>query len=77
MFLIWTNFVSHIKKLISQYHVDIEVELQQRAVEFGKIFEFDLETRIALLERMPVLESAVAEEAKKGSGNSVNGSLSF
>ncbi|KAJ3033585.1 clathrin associated protein complex large subunit [Rhizophlyctis rosea] len=46
----------------------MEVELQQRAVEYDRIMGLDEETRAALLERVPVLESALKEEAKKGSG---------
>nr|KAJ3421163.1 clathrin associated protein complex large subunit [Polyrhizophydium stewartii] len=58
------------KALIARYRVNIEVEIQQRAVEFTQILELDRETRVALLEPMPVLESAVAEEALKGTGAS-------
>ncbi|KAJ3278912.1 clathrin associated protein complex large subunit [Borealophlyctis nickersoniae] len=60
--------IGQLKALIAKYQVNIDTELQQRAVEYGQILNLDRETRVALLERMPVLESAVKEEAKKGSG---------
>lgn len=82
---------SNAKSVITKYQTDMAVELQQRAVEFGQIFGFDAETRyryfivsidvqftsfrIALLERMPILESAAAEEARKGSGAVLGGGI--
>lgn len=47
---------------------DIDREIQKRAVEYGAIFTLDNESRVALLERMPVLESATKEEELKGTG---------
>ncbi|KAI8898318.1 adaptin N terminal region-domain-containing protein [Globomyces pollinis-pini] len=57
-----------IKSVIKSLKVNIDVEIQQRAVEYDQIFNLDADTRFALLEHMPVLESAVTEEALKGTG---------
>ncbi|KAJ3208582.1 clathrin associated protein complex large subunit [Dinochytrium kinnereticum] len=63
--------VSQIKQIVAKYRTHQLVEIQSRAVEFGALSELDRDTRFALLERMPVLESAVAEEAIKGSGQAL------
>ncbi|KAK5670787.1 hypothetical protein BDV3_005021 [Batrachochytrium dendrobatidis] len=60
--------VENIKNLIDKYRTNIDVEIQQRSVEYSQILALDKDTRLALLEHMPVLESAVAEEALKGTG---------
>ncbi|KAJ3114180.1 clathrin associated protein complex large subunit [Phlyctochytrium bullatum] len=60
--------LSQITQVIGRYRTHTLVEIQSRAVEFGAISQLDRDTRFALLERMPVLESAVAEENLKGSG---------
>ncbi|TPX35074.1 hypothetical protein SmJEL517_g02482 [Synchytrium microbalum] len=57
-----------IKLLIEKYRTNFDFEIQQRAVEYTNLFALDHDTRIALLERMPVLESATREEAAKGTG---------
>ncbi|KAJ3150988.1 clathrin associated protein complex large subunit [Geranomyces michiganensis] len=60
--------LSQIKSLLVKYKVNVQLELQQRSVEFEQLLNLDRESRTALLERMPVLESAAKEEAKKGMG---------
>jgi len=45
------------------------VEIQQRAVEYSQLHGLDQDAKIALLERMPVLESAIKEEDNKGRGS--------
>ena len=49
--------VKQIKSIISKYKTSSQVEIQQRAVELHVLDD----TRIALLERVPVLESAIKE----------------
>jgi AP-1 complex subunit gamma-1 len=62
------NSCSNIKGAVSQYRSHIDVEIQQRAVEYSQLFVLDRDTRFALLEHMPVLESALQEENLKGTG---------
>ncbi|KAI8928395.1 Clathrin/coatomer adaptor, adaptin-like protein [Entophlyctis helioformis] len=69
-----SHVIECLKTIIAKYRTSIDVEIQQRAVEFTQILALDRETRIALLEPMPVLESAVAEEALKGTGAAPAGS---
>ncbi|KAJ1564034.1 clathrin associated protein complex large subunit, partial [Cladochytrium tenue] len=57
-----------IRSILSKFRTHQDVEIQSRAVEFMAIARLDAETRAALLERMPVLDSAVREEALKGTG---------
>ncbi|KAJ3333282.1 clathrin associated protein complex large subunit [Blyttiomyces sp. JEL0837] len=59
-----------LRTIIAKYRSHGEVEIQARAVEYMAIAGLDRETRVALLEKMPVLESAVKEEALKGTGSS-------
>ncbi|KAJ3127538.1 clathrin associated protein complex large subunit [Nowakowskiella sp. JEL0407] len=59
------DVVQKMKTIIQKYQTNIDVELQQRAIEFTQLFTLDYDTRVALLERMPVLDSAVKEEALK------------
>ncbi|KAH0619748.1 hypothetical protein JD844_000694 [Phrynosoma platyrhinos] len=47
---------SRIKKVVSIYGSSIDVELQQRAVEYNALFKKYDHMRSALLERMPVME---------------------
>uniref|UniRef100_A0A8C3LYY5 AP-1 complex subunit gamma n=1 Tax=Chrysolophus pictus TaxID=9089 RepID=A0A8C3LYY5_CHRPC len=47
---------SRIKKVVSIYGSSIDVELQQRAVEYNALFKKYDHMRPALLERMPVME---------------------
>ncbi|XP_077166619.1 AP-1 complex subunit gamma-1 isoform X2 [Paroedura picta] len=48
--------VNRIKKVVSIYGSSIDVELQQRAVEYNALFKKYDHMRSALLERMPVME---------------------
>ncbi|XP_036390911.1 AP-1 complex subunit gamma-1 isoform X1 [Megalops cyprinoides] len=50
--------VNRIKKVVSIYGSSIDVELQQRAVEYNALFKKYDHMRSALLERMPVMEKA-------------------
>lgn len=61
--------VEQIKSIISKYKTSSQVEIQQRAVEYNQLHGLDRDTRIALLERVPVLESAIKEEDNKGRGS--------
>ncbi|ORY42809.1 Adaptor protein complex AP-1 gamma subunit [Rhizoclosmatium globosum] len=57
-----------IRAMLAKYQTHMDVEIQARAVEFTAITKLDSETRAALLESMPVLESALKEEERKGTG---------
>ncbi|XP_023646476.1 AP-1 complex subunit gamma-1 isoform X2 [Paramormyrops kingsleyae] len=48
--------VNRIKKVVSVYGSSIDVELQQRAVEYNALFKKYDHMRSALLERMPIME---------------------
>uniref|UniRef100_A0A8D3CHG4 Adaptor related protein complex 1 subunit gamma 1 n=1 Tax=Scophthalmus maximus TaxID=52904 RepID=A0A8D3CHG4_SCOMX len=48
--------VNRIKKVVSVYGSSIDVELQQRAVEYNALFKKYDHMRPALLERMPIME---------------------
>uniref|UniRef100_A0A673MHJ6 AP-1 complex subunit gamma n=1 Tax=Sinocyclocheilus rhinocerous TaxID=307959 RepID=A0A673MHJ6_9TELE len=48
--------MSRIKKVVSIYGSSIDVELQQRAVEYNALFKKYDHMRPALLERMPIME---------------------
>uniref|UniRef100_A0A672V4S8 AP-1 complex subunit gamma n=1 Tax=Strigops habroptila TaxID=2489341 RepID=A0A672V4S8_STRHB len=52
----FTCTVNRIKKVVSIYGSSIDVELQQRAVEYNALFKKYDHMRPALLERMPTLE---------------------
>uniref|UniRef100_A0A8C9S3T7 AP-1 complex subunit gamma n=1 Tax=Scleropages formosus TaxID=113540 RepID=A0A8C9S3T7_SCLFO len=52
--------VNRIKKVVSIYGSSIDVELQQRAVEYNALFKKYDHMRCALLERMPIMEKAAA-----------------
>ncbi|XP_043562758.1 AP-1 complex subunit gamma-1 isoform X1 [Chiloscyllium plagiosum] len=52
----FTINVNRIKKIISVYGSSIDVELQQRAVEYNALFKKFDHMRSALLERMPIME---------------------
>ena len=47
------NTIQRIKNILHRYRTSIEVELQQRAVEYTNLFSYD-EIRRAALERMPI-----------------------
>ncbi|XP_035251981.1 AP-1 complex subunit gamma-1 isoform X1 [Anguilla anguilla] len=52
--------VNRIKKVVSVYGSSIDVELQQRAVEYNALFKKYDHMRSALLERMPIMEKTTA-----------------
>uniref|UniRef100_H3AKS0 AP-1 complex subunit gamma n=1 Tax=Latimeria chalumnae TaxID=7897 RepID=H3AKS0_LATCH len=52
--------IFRIKKVVSVYGSSIDVELQQRAVEYNALFKKYDHMRSALLERMPVMEKTAA-----------------
>ncbi|XP_061204572.1 AP-1 complex subunit gamma-1-like isoform X3 [Neopsephotus bourkii] len=52
----FTCNVNRVKKIVSIYSSSIDVELQQRAVEYNALFKKYDHMRPALLERMPVME---------------------
>ncbi|XP_053555433.1 AP-1 complex subunit gamma-1 [Bombina bombina] len=53
------NTINRIKKVVSIYGSSIDVELQQRAVEYNALFKKYDHMRSALLERMPIMEKAM------------------
>lgn len=59
------NVVAKLRKLIEKYRLSMNIELQQRSVEYGQLFALDKATRDGVLERMPALESAVKDEQAK------------
>ena len=67
--------INRVRNILSQCTGNLNVELQQRAVEYGNLFEFD-EIRKGVVERMPAPEireeNRVLGEAapKKGKGSS-------
>lgn len=60
--------ISQLRSLVVKYRTDMSTELQQRAVEYTQLWTLDRIERLALLERVPVLESAEREEKLKGTG---------
>ncbi|XP_035021124.1 AP-1 complex subunit gamma-1 isoform X4 [Hippoglossus stenolepis] len=54
------NGVNRIKKVVSIYGSSIDVELQQRAVEYNALFKKYDHMRPALLERMPIMEKSAS-----------------
>ncbi|XP_064414427.1 AP-1 complex subunit gamma-1 isoform X1 [Latimeria chalumnae] len=56
----FNSTVNRIKKVVSVYGSSIDVELQQRAVEYNALFKKYDHMRSALLERMPVMEKTAA-----------------
>uniref|UniRef100_A0A6Q2YB38 AP-1 complex subunit gamma n=1 Tax=Esox lucius TaxID=8010 RepID=A0A6Q2YB38_ESOLU len=52
--------VNRIKKVVSVYGSSIDVELQQRAVEYNALFKKYDHMRPALLERMPIMEKTAS-----------------
>ncbi|ORY50440.1 Adaptor protein complex AP-1 gamma subunit [Rhizoclosmatium globosum] len=63
--------LEQINQLIAKHQVNMDVEIQARAVEFNAISGLELEVKSGLLERMPVLEVAVKEEEVKGTGETL------
>jgi AP-1 complex subunit gamma-1 len=60
-----------LKELVMKYRTSMDMELQQRAVEYTTLWALSKDERLALLERVPMLESAVREEELKGRGGAV------
>lgn len=58
-----------LRTLVVKYRTHMDMELQQRAVEYTQFWTLSREQRLALLERIPVLESAEREESTKGLGS--------
>lgn len=59
-----------VKRVLAGFTTSIEVEIQQRAVEFTNLFQYDA-IRPAVLERMPVMqikETIIAGERLNSSG---------
>ncbi|XP_039619241.1 AP-1 complex subunit gamma-1 isoform X2 [Polypterus senegalus] len=54
----FSSSVNRIKKIVSIYGSSIDVELQQRAVEYNALFKKYDHMRSALLERMPIMEKS-------------------
>ncbi|KAF9025605.1 clathrin associated protein complex large subunit [Haplosporangium bisporale] len=60
-----------VKQLLAGFSTSIEVEIQQRAVEYTNLFQYD-EIRPAVLERMPVMqmkETVIAGERLNSAGS--------
>jgi len=58
------NVIRRIRAIIEQYNTSIEVEIQQRAVEYENLFQFEA-IRPSILDRMPIPE--VKEENNRPS----------
>ncbi|CAG8554471.1 10937_t:CDS:10, partial [Paraglomus brasilianum] len=56
------NVIRRIRAIIEQYNASIEVEIQQRAVEYENLFQFEA-IRQSVLDRMPIPE--VKEETNR------------
>uniref|UniRef100_A0A6Q2YK88 AP-1 complex subunit gamma n=1 Tax=Esox lucius TaxID=8010 RepID=A0A6Q2YK88_ESOLU len=54
------EILNRIKKVVSVYGSSIDVELQQRAVEYNALFKKYDHMRPALLERMPIMEKTAS-----------------
>uniref|UniRef100_A0A8C8M4P6 AP-1 complex subunit gamma n=1 Tax=Oncorhynchus tshawytscha TaxID=74940 RepID=A0A8C8M4P6_ONCTS len=57
---IQVDLLNRIKKVVSIYSSSIDVELQQRAVEYNALFKKYDHMRPALLERMPIMEKTAS-----------------
>uniref|UniRef100_A0AAZ3SK37 AP-1 complex subunit gamma n=1 Tax=Oncorhynchus tshawytscha TaxID=74940 RepID=A0AAZ3SK37_ONCTS len=57
---IQVDLLNRIKKVVSIYGSSIDVELQQRAVEYNALFKKYDHMRPALLERMPIMEKTAS-----------------
>lgn len=70
------NAQNKIKELLLQYTVSMEVEIQQRAVEYTNLFSYD-SIRPAVLERMPIPEArTITENSNSDSPNARRASSS-
>ncbi|CAG8440588.1 11934_t:CDS:10 [Diversispora eburnea] len=75
--LVSTSVIHQIQVILEKYNTSIEVEIQQRAIEYSNLFKFE-NIRPAVLERMPVPE--IKEENNRPNsllddGNSKNGGV--
>ncbi|OLL25064.1 AP-1 complex subunit gamma-1 [Neolecta irregularis DAH-3] len=70
------SLINRIREIVSRYATSIDIEIQQRSVEYGKLFDHD-SIRTGVLERMPppeihedsrVLGPAIRTQAKKTRG---------
>ncbi|XP_056914073.1 AP-1 complex subunit gamma-like 2 [Takifugu flavidus] len=66
-----TDNVDRIRSVVSIYGSCIDVELQQRAVEYNALFKKYDHMRAAVLERMPVIEKTSGQSNGVSSGDSV------
>uniref|UniRef100_A0A674N238 AP-1 complex subunit gamma n=1 Tax=Takifugu rubripes TaxID=31033 RepID=A0A674N238_TAKRU len=66
-----TDNVDRIRSVVSIYGSCIDVELQQRAVEYNALFKKYDHMRAAVLERMPVIEKTSGQSNGVPSGDSV------
>ncbi|TNM98096.1 hypothetical protein fugu_014342 [Takifugu bimaculatus] len=66
-----TDNVDRIRSVVSIYGSCIDVELQQRAVEYNALFKKYDHMRAAVLERMPVIEKTSGQSNGVSSGESV------
>lgn len=62
----FSSSLERIKTIINKFEVNMDVELQQRGVEFGSLFGKHESMRTALLERMPVFETKASEQIPNG-----------
>lgn len=62
----FSSTLERIKNVINKFEVNMDVELQQRGVEFGSLFSMHNSMRPALLERMPVFEPKTSEPITNG-----------
>jgi AP-1 complex subunit gamma-1 len=63
-----------VKQILAGFSTSIEVEIQQRAVEFTNLFQYN-DIRPAILERMPVMqikETVIAGERLNSPGKDIN-----
>lgn len=68
-----TNSQLLIRRLISLYSTSINVELQQRATEYGALFKIPDSIRVGLLERMPILEKSASSAALSNGDSRITG----
>ena len=66
-----------IKQILNEHSTSMEVEIQQRAVEYTQLFSFD-NIRSAVLERMPVPEGrSIIESSTSENGLNSHGKSAF
>ncbi|XP_068691732.1 AP-1 complex subunit gamma-1-like isoform X1 [Montipora foliosa] len=62
----FSSSLERIKSIVNKFEVNMDVELQQRGVEFGSLFTKHNTMRPALLEKMPVFEAKTPEQIPNG-----------